>query len=309
MVGPGASGSWRWRTSKASSASARMVRSAHDGSGASGATEPLAAVGMVLPSGMTNSSGGGPSHGASTRASWPMRPQHPGQPEHLALHAARDGEAVRADEADAHRRDRTSGPPTARLTPARYLPGHARRRSSCAVPRRHRPASDRPSSTSRWRPSGGASPASPAQPRQRHGPVRRRWPTSRRHIPFWTSIQPIYLATPAETAGTASHLHEVSGGRFRLGLGVSHEPVTRASACEAGKPAGRHAGRTWPPSAPRPATADCRRSTSPRCGTRCSASPSRSPRAPSGPTRPAATCPPSSPGSRRGRRTASSGPT
>ena len=43
-------------------------------------------------------------------------------------------------------------------------------------------------------------------------------------IKFWTSIQPIYLATPTETAGNAAHLHEVSAGRFSLGLGVSHEP-------------------------------------------------------------------------------------
>jgi alkanesulfonate monooxygenase SsuD/methylene tetrahydromethanopterin reductase-like flavin-dependent oxidoreductase (luciferase family) len=41
-------------------------------------------------------------------------------------------------------------------------------------------------------------------------------------IPFWTSIQPIYHTHPAEVAVTAGHLAEVSGGRFRLGLGVSH---------------------------------------------------------------------------------------
>ena len=41
-------------------------------------------------------------------------------------------------------------------------------------------------------------------------------------IPFWTSIQPIYRASAAETAGIAAFIHEVSGGRFRLGLGVSH---------------------------------------------------------------------------------------
>ena len=57
-----------------------------------------------------------------------------------------------------------------------------------------------------------------------------------REIPFWTSIQPIYLANPAETAGTASHLHEVSGGRFRLGLGVSHAPMHKRLGVEAGRP-------------------------------------------------------------------------
>ena len=45
------------------------------------------------------------------------------RPEHLALHATRDGEAVRADEADAHRpRPYLRGRPAARLTPARYRP-------------------------------------------------------------------------------------------------------------------------------------------------------------------------------------------
>ena len=101
------------------------------------------------------------------------------------------------------------------------------------------------------------------------------------HIPFWTSIQPIYLSTPTETAGTAGHLHEVTGGRFRLGLGVSHEPrAPPPRACRPGQPAGRHAGLRGRRPRRRPATADARRSTSPRCGTGCSASPSRSPRGP-----------------------------
>jgi alkanesulfonate monooxygenase SsuD/methylene tetrahydromethanopterin reductase-like flavin-dependent oxidoreductase (luciferase family) len=55
-------------------------------------------------------------------------------------------------------------------------------------------------------------------------------------MPFWTSIQPIYLAQAAETAATAAHLHEVSGGRFSLGLGVSHAPVVKRLNVEAGKP-------------------------------------------------------------------------
>ncbi len=49
------------------------MRIAADASGASGAIDPLAAVGRLLPSGVTNDSGGGPSHGPSTRASWPWR--------------------------------------------------------------------------------------------------------------------------------------------------------------------------------------------------------------------------------------------
>lgn len=55
-------------------------------------------------------------------------------------------------------------------------------------------------------------------------------------IPFWTSIQPIYLSLPAETAGTASHLQEVSDARFRLGLGVSHAPVHARLGVQAGRP-------------------------------------------------------------------------
>jgi alkanesulfonate monooxygenase SsuD/methylene tetrahydromethanopterin reductase-like flavin-dependent oxidoreductase (luciferase family) len=55
-------------------------------------------------------------------------------------------------------------------------------------------------------------------------------------IPFWTSIQPIYLATAVETAGLASHIAEVSGGRFRLGLGVSHVPAHRRMGITAGAP-------------------------------------------------------------------------
>jgi alkanesulfonate monooxygenase SsuD/methylene tetrahydromethanopterin reductase-like flavin-dependent oxidoreductase (luciferase family) len=55
-------------------------------------------------------------------------------------------------------------------------------------------------------------------------------------IPFWTSIQPIYLAHAAETAGTAAHLHEISGGRFRLGLGVSHGTLYRRLGLDVGKP-------------------------------------------------------------------------
>ena len=55
-------------------------------------------------------------------------------------------------------------------------------------------------------------------------------------IPFWTSIQPIYLATPNETAGVASHIGEISQGRFTLGLGVSHGPVHQRLGVDVGKP-------------------------------------------------------------------------
>jgi alkanesulfonate monooxygenase SsuD/methylene tetrahydromethanopterin reductase-like flavin-dependent oxidoreductase (luciferase family) len=55
-------------------------------------------------------------------------------------------------------------------------------------------------------------------------------------VPFWTSIQPIYHSHPAEVAVTAAHLFEVSGGRFRLGLGVSHEPAMSRLGISTGKP-------------------------------------------------------------------------
>jgi len=57
-------------------------------------------------------------------------------------------------------------------------------------------------------------------------------------IPFWTSIQPIYHSHAAEVAVTASHLAEVSGGRFRLGLGVSHAPAMQRLGIETGRPLG-----------------------------------------------------------------------
>jgi alkanesulfonate monooxygenase SsuD/methylene tetrahydromethanopterin reductase-like flavin-dependent oxidoreductase (luciferase family) len=55
-------------------------------------------------------------------------------------------------------------------------------------------------------------------------------------IPFWTSIQPIYHGHPVEVAITAGHLYEVSGGRFRLGIGVSHAPSMNRLGIDTGKP-------------------------------------------------------------------------
>lgn len=55
-------------------------------------------------------------------------------------------------------------------------------------------------------------------------------------IRFFTSIQPIYNSTAQETGATAAHLHEISGGRFALGLGVSHEPMTRRLGVQVGRP-------------------------------------------------------------------------
>jgi alkanesulfonate monooxygenase SsuD/methylene tetrahydromethanopterin reductase-like flavin-dependent oxidoreductase (luciferase family) len=55
-------------------------------------------------------------------------------------------------------------------------------------------------------------------------------------IRFWTSVQPIYFAPPSELAVTATHIHEVSGGRFGLGVGVSHGAVLRRVGLTAGRP-------------------------------------------------------------------------
>ncbi len=59
-----------------------------------------------------------------------------------------------------------------------------------------------------------------------------------REIPFWTSIQPIYHSHHTEVAITAGHLAEVSRGRFRLGLGVSHAPAMDRLGIHTGKPLG-----------------------------------------------------------------------
>lgn len=42
-----------------------------------------------------------------------------------------------------------------------------------------------------------------------------------------TAIQPIYRASANETASIAAYVHEISGGRFTLGLGVSHEAMNK----------------------------------------------------------------------------------
>ena len=46
-----------------------------------------------------------------------------------------------------------------------------------------------------------------------------------RAIPFGTSIANIYTRHPFEYAQTAAVVHELSGGRFRFGIGVSHGPM------------------------------------------------------------------------------------
>jgi alkanesulfonate monooxygenase SsuD/methylene tetrahydromethanopterin reductase-like flavin-dependent oxidoreductase (luciferase family) len=55
-------------------------------------------------------------------------------------------------------------------------------------------------------------------------------------IPFGTTVQPIYLRHPYDFAANAATIHELSGGRFRFGIGVTHGPVHQRLGAQPGKP-------------------------------------------------------------------------
>ena len=55
-------------------------------------------------------------------------------------------------------------------------------------------------------------------------------------IEIGTSITPIYTRNVTEFAGTAGFIHEISGGRFRFGVGVSHAPAMNRMGIKQGKP-------------------------------------------------------------------------
>ena len=57
-------------------------------------------------------------------------------------------------------------------------------------------------------------------------------------IRFGTSIVNIYTRHVTEFAHTASFIHEVSQGRFRFGVGVSHAPAHKRLGVTVGKPLG-----------------------------------------------------------------------
>jgi alkanesulfonate monooxygenase SsuD/methylene tetrahydromethanopterin reductase-like flavin-dependent oxidoreductase (luciferase family) len=57
-----------------------------------------------------------------------------------------------------------------------------------------------------------------------------------RTIPFGTSIANIYTRHPYDFAHTAALVHELSGGRFRFGIGVSHGPTHERLGVKAGRP-------------------------------------------------------------------------
>jgi alkanesulfonate monooxygenase SsuD/methylene tetrahydromethanopterin reductase-like flavin-dependent oxidoreductase (luciferase family) len=59
-----------------------------------------------------------------------------------------------------------------------------------------------------------------------------------RQIPFGTSIANVYTRHPYDYAQTAALIHELSGGRFRFGIGISHAPTYERLKIQVGKPLG-----------------------------------------------------------------------
>tara|TARA_Y100000590_G_scaffold123119_1_gene140999 strand:+ start:5606 stop:6511 length:906 start_codon:yes stop_codon:yes gene_type:complete len=55
-------------------------------------------------------------------------------------------------------------------------------------------------------------------------------------IYFGTAVVNIYTRHPSDYALTTALIHELSGGRFRFGIGVSHRPVTDRLGLSTGKP-------------------------------------------------------------------------
>ncbi|MCX7617510.1 LLM class flavin-dependent oxidoreductase [Tepidiforma sp.] len=55
-------------------------------------------------------------------------------------------------------------------------------------------------------------------------------------IKFGTSIIPIYYRVPFDLAQSAAYIHEISDGRFYLGIGVSHAPANARIGAKPGKP-------------------------------------------------------------------------
>jgi alkanesulfonate monooxygenase SsuD/methylene tetrahydromethanopterin reductase-like flavin-dependent oxidoreductase (luciferase family) len=55
-------------------------------------------------------------------------------------------------------------------------------------------------------------------------------------IPFGTAIAPIYQRTIGDFAQASAAMHEFSGGRFRLGIGVAHGPSHVRMGVTPGKP-------------------------------------------------------------------------
>ena len=57
-----------------------------------------------------------------------------------------------------------------------------------------------------------------------------------KEISFGTSIMPLYFRPVVDFATTASFIHEISDGRFRFGIGVSHGTMLESRGLASGKP-------------------------------------------------------------------------
>jgi len=57
-----------------------------------------------------------------------------------------------------------------------------------------------------------------------------------RDIPLGSTIANIYTRHPFDFAQTAAFIHELSGGRFRFGIGISHGPTHERLGVKPGKP-------------------------------------------------------------------------
>src|SRR4029450_1065575 len=60
------------------------------------------------------------------------------------------------------------------------------------------------------------------------------WNTER--ITFGTAIAPIYARSVSDFAEATAFIHEISGGRFRFGIGVAHAPGHARMEAKAGRP-------------------------------------------------------------------------
>jgi alkanesulfonate monooxygenase SsuD/methylene tetrahydromethanopterin reductase-like flavin-dependent oxidoreductase (luciferase family) len=57
-----------------------------------------------------------------------------------------------------------------------------------------------------------------------------------KRMPFGTAIANLYTRHPSDYAASAAFIHELSGGRFRFGVGVSHEAMNRRLGLRSGRP-------------------------------------------------------------------------
>ena len=75
-----------------------------------------------------------------------------------------------------------------------------------------------------------------AEPDRRHVDLRGAGVEHRARSPSAPPIAPIYQRTIVDFAQSAAMMHEVSGGRFRLGIGIAHGPSYVRMGVTPGKP-------------------------------------------------------------------------